>query len=347
PWMFWVSLALLAACEDEAKPRGALVEIPGSESQEPAGDAGPPDARPDSPPTQPGDPPAARPVRLRVTAPERGHRASGRFVQVAGVLEGGVAPHLAVAGRPVQVGPDGRFQADVAVDPGINMLVTTVVDDTGDLEDRRAALVDGDVDPRSRVAHAAGVHVSQPGFRAISALITDALDGIDLGGLVAGNVPEGITINTLRYDHLEVQLVPLRGLIEARLRLYGLYVELDGEVSFGVSFTVSGSAQADPAEVVAQIRAEADGRGAGSRHRGAEVSLRGFEYDIEFVPDFVESWFSDRVQEFAEGCCATRWPASWCPRSSIRRRWSGRWTCWAPRWPWVCASRTSRWCPRA
>ncbi|MEZ4475229.1 MAG: hypothetical protein R3F60_31440 [bacterium] len=188
PWMFWVSLALLAACEDEAKPRGALVEIPGSESQEPAGDAGPPDAAPTAP-TQPGDPPAARPVRLRVTAPERGHRASGRFVQVAGVLEGGVAPHLAVAGRPVQVGPDGRFQADVAVDPGINMLVTTVVDDTGDLEDRRAALVDGDVDPRSRVAHAAGVHVSQPGFRAISALITDALDGIDLGAWSRGTSP--------------------------------------------------------------------------------------------------------------------------------------------------------------
>lgn len=301
-------LCLLAlGCADEAKPQNTLTVDPNGAHQETPMDAGevdppePPDGSPHSPPTE-AQVPSAPPVRLRITQPQRGSRTFGDTVRVEGVLEGGAAPHLSVAGHLVVPGPGGRFSTEVAVEPGIEVLVTTVVDDTGDLEDRRAVLVDGNADPDEAIAHGAGAFVSRAGFAAVSALLTDYLSDLDLMSLVAGNVPEGITIRSIRYDRISVDLVPLRGLIEARLRIHNMRVELEGEVSFGISFTVSGSASADPAEVVAQIRVAVDRQGGLDLSvAGAEVTLHSFDYDINNVPDFVEGWFSDRVQSFAEG----------------------------------------------
>lgn len=304
-------LCLLAACADEAKPAKTLEIVPGgNESVRPvdAGDPGDPEGPPDDPegPGDPEDPEAPateppEPARLVITSPPRGARTFGSTVEVEGRVEGGVAPHVSVAGRRVVQGADGRFSATVDVAPGLVMVVSTLVDDTGDLEDRRAVLVDGDSDPQADIEHGAGAHVSRAGFGAVSRLLTDDLSDLDLSALVAGNVPEGITIHSISYDRLEVELVPLRGLIEARLRIYGLFVELEGEVSFGISFSIGGSATADPAEVVAQLRVAADGRGGLDIDiAGAEVTLRNFEYDINYVPDFVEDWFSGRVQEFAQ-----------------------------------------------
>lgn len=303
---------LLLACADEAKPAKTLEVSPGGNESVTPADAGRPrdpedpenPREPEGPPEDPEAPATEppEPVVLTITQPPRGARAFGSTIEVEGVVEGGVAPHVTVGGRRVVQDAAGRFSATVDVAPGLIILESTVVDDTGDLEDRRAVLVDGDSDPAAAIDHGAGAYVSRAGFTAVSALLTDYLSDLDLSALVAGNVPEGITINSISYDRIEVQLVPLRGLIEARLRVHGLYVELEGEVSFGISFTIGGSATADPAEIVAQLSVAADGRGGLDIDiEGGEVNLHGFDYDINYVPDFVEDWFSGRVQEFAQG----------------------------------------------
>jgi len=308
------ALALLAVACGDARSGITTVE-PGPASpafQGPAPDvpvipegAGSADAGAD--PGQPpvvGEAPAppALPLRLVVETPARGARLDDRRVQVVGRVTGGEAPSLKVGGQLVRPGDDGFFSAEVLVTPGLNVIVTEAHDGDRAEEDRRAVLVEADADPTGSVENAVIAHVSASGFDAIGDLLGDYLADMDLGALIAGNTPENVQITELRYGRIDVELTPRDGYLEARLAVHALHLGLRGTVTFGVSVSFSGTADADPAEIIARlgVRPTDDG-GLDIRIQSADVSLHRFEYDIRHVPGFVESWFEGMVRDFAEG----------------------------------------------
>ena len=241
------------------------------------------------------------PLVFQVTEPPRGARLFGPTIHVAGTLTGGSAPVLTVAGTPVTPDATGTFAADVPARGGLNMLITTVSDGNDAREDRRAVLQDADADPSSPVENGAAVMVGASGFPKISKLLTDYLGDMDLASLATANIPDNVQIDDLRYDRVDVQLIPQEGQIEVRLAVYGLHVELGADVSVGVTLHVSGSADADPALIVGHLTAQATPEGGLALDLvDSAVDLQNFGYDINGVPDFIEGWFNGMVRDLAE-----------------------------------------------
>jgi len=271
----------------------------GAESQ----DAGPPPPSLGTPPTMaPTAPP--EPLRLEIDAPVRGARIDGDRVRVAGRVTGGVDPALVVAGEPVSLGPTGRFSVTLPVAQGLNVLVTTATSAGAQppgAEDRRALLADADADPRAAVEFGAGARVGASAFPVISRKVSDFAESLDIEALVAGNTPEGITLEAARFSRVDVNMTPQNGYIDVDLAVRDLYVRVSAEVTFGFTFTFTGSATANPARVSAQLRASARPDGSLALDVSQEqVALDNFDYDVVGVPDFVEDWFQDRVRTLAE-----------------------------------------------
>lgn len=256
---------------------------------------------PDPEDPEPAPPPAA-PMVLEITEPARGARLGGRSVHVVGRLTGGAAPELKVAGHLVRPGPEGDFSVEVAVEPGLNVLVTEATDGGRSTDDRRAVMMDADVNPRSPVDDALDVHLGPSGLRAIAALLSDYLNDLDLNALIAGNLPDNVQVESLTYREMRVELIPRDGALEVRLAVHGLQVRLRGTVRFGISVTFSGSASANPAQITARLRMAATPQGGLDIDVvDASVELRNFDYDIRNVPGIVEDWFEGTVRGFAEG----------------------------------------------
>lgn len=277
-------------------------EPPSSPGPDAGGDSGAfdspgPDAAPPAPEVEP--------LRLAVTEPVRGARLFGPTVRVSGRLTGGEAPELIVAGVPVTPEADGAFSVELAVEPGLNVIVTEARDGPRRAEDRRAVLQDADVDPAGPVERATVAHVGPSGFDAIAALLTDYLAGLDLAALVAGNLPDRVEVEELRYDEMRVGLSPRDGHLRVELTVENLYVALRGTVDLGWDITFRGNASADPAVIVARVRMSAapDG-GLEMEILDATVELRNFDYDIRGVPGFAENWFAGMARDFAQDLIA-------------------------------------------
>jgi hypothetical protein len=252
-------------------------------------------------------PPPPEPLALQVTAPARGSWLAGPTIHVEGIVTGGVAPTLTVAGAEVVPGPDGHFSAEVPAVGGLNVLVTTAKDgEVGSQivkEDRRAVLQDADADPTAPIEDGAAVKVSRQGFAQISALLSDYLRNLDLESLARGNLPGNVRLRGLRYDRVEVGLIPQEGRIEVTLAIHGLRVDLEADVDVPVigDITVAGFVETNPGVVTGHLSASATPEGGLALDLlDSNVDLRGFNYGIDGVPGFIEDWFNGTVRDLAQ-----------------------------------------------
>jgi hypothetical protein len=254
---------------------------------------------------EPDRPPPGPPLVLIVEAPPRGHAAFGPNLLVRGRVEGATAPVVTVAGVPAPVDADGAFSVQVPVQPGLNILITQAEDGARRAEDRRAVLQDADADPFSALSRVVRVHLSQVALATVAALASELAEAQDLQALAAENMPPDVHLDALEYSRIEVLLEPARGVLQATLRVHDLELRVRGGVSFGAEIEVAGTATANPAEVVAEVRIAATPQGGlDIGIERTEVTLHGFDYDIQAVPGLVEDWFADEVRARGEDLVA-------------------------------------------
>lgn len=248
--------------------------------------------------------PVVEPLKLVVDSPARGARTQDGSIRVSGRLNGGERPTLTIAGWTVQPDDDGSFAIDIPVERGLTILATEAVDSAGrTVEDRRAVLVGATAEVDSEVEDAMHLAIGRDALDTASALISDYLSELDVWSLLGGSLPDGVEVEALSYGRINVRIVPRRGYLQVFLAVDRLQASVAGTVTrLGVSATFRGSASADPAEVVArvEINPAADGT-LEFEVLDAEVSLRRFDYDIRYVPGFLEDWFADLVRGQLEG----------------------------------------------
>lgn len=304
--------AVLVGCGGESASQGPVEVVslgddapaPEQHGQPPVGSAPPPmldgDETPDAEPTPD---PEVEPVRLLVDLPLRGSRVDGGTVHVRGEVLGGSAPHVTVAGWTVQPARDGSFAIHVPVERGLNILATEVVDGQRVVEDRRAVLAGPFEDAETPVEDAMHVEVGTDALETASGLLSDYLSELDVWSLVDGQLPEGVEIESLSYGRINLRVVPRDGYLEVYLAVDRLRASVAGTVTrLGVSATFRGTAEADPAEVVARVEVSPAADGTLDLDvLGAEVGLRNFDYDIRYVPGFLEDWFAGLVRGQLEG----------------------------------------------
>jgi hypothetical protein len=283
----------------DAGPGGADFSPP-----DPNRDAGPvePDpTEPDPDPTEPDPPtpPAPDPVALNITRPERGTRHDEATIEVAGRVTGGAAPTLTIAGQPITLGPGGSFNATVPMAPGMNILVSEVKDTTGRKEDRRAVLRGATADANGKIDDALRAKMSAAGLQKIADLVGNYVSDMDLNGLVPDS--EEFTVENITYSRIEVRLTPQNGKVRARLVVHDLHVEVSATFDLIIDVTLTGSADCDQAIIEADLLLSATRAGGlDIAVSNTAVDLQGFEYNINYVPGFIENLFTDWVRGYAE-----------------------------------------------
>lgn len=245
------------------------------------------------------DPPAPAPLALEIQEPARGHRLVGPTLQVVGRLTGGRAPRLTVDGDLVVPGPDGLFSAEVAVQPGLHVLVVRAEEGNALQEDHRGVLVDADVDPAAPVERGLRADISSAGLTALSQVVAEYAQNLDLSRMVGGD--DDMRIESVSYNSVELTFDPRAGHFMVRLVVRGLRIRVRAEVNMIFSVSVSGEAWADEAVINAELRPTVTPDGSLDLSlSNASVDLRGFGYDINNFPGFLEDIFEDRVRDEAE-----------------------------------------------
>ena len=244
-------------------------------------------------------PPPPAPIALEIHEPARGHRIAGPTLQIVGQLTGGQAPQLTVNGDLVVPGPDGLFSAEVSVEPGLHVLVVRAQEGEEIQEDRRGILVDADVEPTAPVENGLRADISPAGLTALSGLVAEYAQNIDLGSMVGGD--DDMRIESVSYSGVDLTFEPRAGHFMVRLVVRGLRIQVRAEVDMIFSVTVSGEAWADEAVITAELRPTIPPNGSLDLSlSNASVELRGFGYNINNFPGFLESIFEDMVREKAE-----------------------------------------------
>lgn len=304
---FLLSLFVFAACEP-----ATLKAVADGDQQQAPGERPEPHLPPkpdDPPPAVPGEPEAppnqannTDPAEMVITAPPRGARVIGDRVRVSGQITGGNSPQVTIAGTQASVASDGSFYVDVPVEDGVAILVSRMVDGAVTSEDHRAVIVNGDVEPSSQIDDAVSVLISRQGFQTITQLVSNFAGDIDLAAIAGGQGGGDFQITEVRFDRIDLSLVPSNGALDLNMKVWGLYIAIRAEVDiiFGIDITVRGHMNADP-NISARLNLAADGLGSMSLSiDNANVSMDNFGYNINNVPGEIEQWFEDQIVETAE-----------------------------------------------
>ncbi len=278
---------------DDPTPAHSAPETPASNAPNPTAPA--PEATPEESTTDP----VIEALKLVIDAPARGARTEDDSIRVTGTLTGGESPSLTVAGQTVRPEANGRFAIDVPVEHGLVIIASEAVDAAGrTAEDRRAVLVDATAEVDAEIPDAMHVAIGTDALDTASALISDYVSELDVSDLLGGNLPDGVEIESLSYGRINVRIMPRQGHLQVTLAVDRLRASVAGTVTrLGVSATFRGSAEADPAEVVARVEVNAAADGTLDFDvLSANVTLRRFDYDIRYVPGFLEDWFANLVR---------------------------------------------------
>ncbi len=278
---------------DDPTPAHSAPETPASNAPNPTAPA--PEATPEESTTDP----VIEALKLVIDAPARGARTEDDSIRVTGTLTGGESPSLTVAGQTVRPEANGRFAIDVPVEHGLVIIASEAVDAAGrTAEDRRAVLVDATAEVDAEISDAMHVAIGTDALDTASALISDYVSELDVSDLLGGNLPDGVEIESLSYGRINVRIMPRQGHLQVTLAVDRLRASVAGTVTrLGVSATFRGSAEADPAEVVARVEVNAAADGTLDFDvLSANVTLRRFDYDIRYVPGFLEDWFANLVR---------------------------------------------------
>ena len=123
---------------------------------------------------------AARAPELSITAPARGSWVPGLSVAVEGqaIDRGGGLGAITVAGLPATVEADGRFQAQVPLQAGLNTIVVEARDRAGGRTERHVSVIAGATAPEDQlVSQAAGVRITDLALDGLEPMIGTAIEG--------------------------------------------------------------------------------------------------------------------------------------------------------------------------
>ena len=232
-----------------------------------------------------------------------GARLDGPSVWVEGQVTGGDWPEVTINGQAVGVELSGRFRRQLPVEPGLNLIVTEAFEEVGGrlsyIDDRRTVLVDAHADPLLPIDPGAVVHLSSAGLERISLLLTEFVNKMELESLILERIPPDVEVSEIDYGHISLEIVPREGHLQVRLSVRALSVEFSGTY---LAARFDGSGTADEIHIVADVEARAsDDGGLALEIVGSAVDLSDFDYDIRYVPEFIESWFLGMVQSAVEG----------------------------------------------
>lgn len=221
---------------------------------------------------------------LAVTSPARGaYIGEVDRVTVSGSVEelGSGLSLVKLGEQIVAVGEDGTFSGDVIVQPGYNQLTVTAIDKAGHESQRVLAVMAGaTTDPTEAINPAFDIFVGPDAIgTATDAIRQVATPEFVLGYLKSALMIDGVSIDSLAYDPLDVTITPRsnaqnpgqRGYLEFDLLVKNLV--LNGSFTFGGE-VIQLEVKVASATVTTTAELDVDGRS------GLEITFGQSELDL-------------------------------------------------------------------
>jgi hypothetical protein len=237
-----------------------------------------------------------------VTSPDRGSRSGAETIVVEGRVsdeESGVAS-LTISGVEVSVDETGSFQAELALESGLNLLHLIATDHSGNQSSSTRAVLSGHFAPADEsVRDAAQVYIGQQTLATIAETSEAVLDALDIDQLlVAANpvVSQGtsnclnatVDLQDISYNDLEVTLEPVDGGIRALVQIVGLQAEAR---AFHTIACLGGSTAlhvaANEVEVEAELQISVSGQELVAQVATSEARFDNLRVDVGILPSAV------------------------------------------------------------
>ena len=246
----------------------------------------------------------ARPS-IELDSPQSGQivQGNGASVQVQGTIrDGEKLSQLTMNGRPLPVGPDGRFEAQFISAPGINHLdlVGTLTD--GSEIDLRRSFIAGQFTPWND--QSTTMIVGNVGRRALEA-VAASLERVLTPRYIEDIMDEqmgrrgSIQLHEIRFNQIKIDMTPTNGKIRIQLRLERFGLKFTYHYSIlGIGGRIRGWANCRPLDVGVDLnlRAKQDG-GYDLNLSNASVQLRGFDLDLNDFYSVVEGLIQPMVRD--------------------------------------------------
>ncbi len=260
---------------------------------------------------------AELPPHIVVTQPARGaffEAANTSDIIVEGVVtDGGGVQKVTVNGQDVTVGAAGDFRMTLSPKMGTNLIKVEATDGQGTTATDIRSVAFGEFAPWGQPANdAITARVSAEGLAMIADSLSDNLGPELLAQLGQGQQPdpgaenEAFKLKSLDIEGVEVKLVPLDGLLQATVEVYGLEVQFDALFEGN---EISGEIEADPAELIVNVNLMTDGAGGlDIAFSDNQLEMHDFDFDVRgllglvdwIIKGIVEDELEDALVEFLD-----------------------------------------------
>ncbi len=240
--------------------------------------------------------------RIVVTSPDRGARSGAETIIVQGQVlddESGVAS-LTISGIEVAVDASGSFQAELALESGLNLLQLIATDHAGNQSSSTRAVLSGIFAPADEsVGDAVQVFIGRQTLATIAETSEAVLDALEIDQLlIAANpvVSKGtsnclnatVDLQEISYNNLKVVLEPIDGGIRAVVQIVGLQAEAR---AFHTIACLGGSTAirvaANEVEVEAELQISVSGQALVASVATSEARFDNLSVDVGILPSSV------------------------------------------------------------
>lgn len=253
-------------------------------------------------------PPPPELPTLRVDSPARASFLPEGDVVVTGQAIAGTGDlaGLTVGGAPAQMDADGSFSVTLPAEPGILSFGIRVEDSLGERAvDGRSVQVGRTHDAGQWLSEAVAMQMGPEtldddapdidDFARVSELIVeDPAFGADFVGATIPSDSYEVTITSFAMDSAGVDLVSRDGALDNDVTLYGVHTEFDAYVN-SLFITVSGWAEMDLV-LDTELRLVNTADGVEVEVISASATTTRFDWDVAWVPEFIESLMQDDVR---------------------------------------------------
>jgi Glucodextranase, domain B len=263
-------------------------------------------------PDQPTSPPV-----LIITAPARGTNVDGASVTVSGTATvSSGAPTVTINSAGVAVGSDGSFSADVEVAPGISLIETHAIDETGsDTRDVRAVLAGTLATSDGSEQATIAAEASPAALTAIGGAIATDAKAIDFTQAAqalnpvydnSGCLGAVIDITSIALKDIDVALAPKANALATEVTIDNVTVKLSASYKvacIGGSTTITVGATA--AHISGDLGASISGGKIATTLPSATVTLDGFTLDVGSLPSELTDLVTGAVKSAVQNSLAS------------------------------------------
>jgi hypothetical protein len=253
-------------------------------------------------------------IHLEIESPDRAAFIPSGEVSLTGSVfsYGSDVMVLEVNNEAVPVANNGNFSVQPSLATGLNIFATMAENEAGEFAIDGRSIYHGDqIDQGETVSDGAMILVTpslldddEASLNDAASILEMAIEDSSFGELLIGQtVPTDyfdFTLTGFTVSEANIDLAPASGTVEGEISLSDIWISFDLDDILGIGLDSSGEAWATEANVNMSLDFEMYNGEIVTNSSNSDASLTGFGLTVEWVPDSIEGYLGDWLQEYVE-----------------------------------------------